>query len=66
MLNYIYEAEAKSKSEAEQLILSTLRLKNSDVKFVTVDAGRSGFFGFTSKKPAIVRAFVEDKNVPIE
>lgn len=66
MLNYIYEAEAKSKSEAEQLILSTLRLENSDVKFVTVDSGRSGFFGLTSKKPAIVRAYVENKDIPIE
>lgn len=67
MLNYIYEAEGKSKSDAENNILTTLRLQAEDVRFETIDSGKSGFFGLTAKKPAIVRAYInEDKKVPAE
>ncbi|MEM7180688.1 MAG: RNA-binding cell elongation regulator Jag/EloR [Spirochaetota bacterium] len=67
MLNYIFEAEGKSKSEAENNILTTLRLQADDVRFETVEAGKSGFFGLTAKKPAVVRAYInENKQVPAE
>ncbi|MCE9501433.1 MAG: KH domain-containing protein [Leptospira sp.] len=66
MLNYIFEAEAKSKSEAEESILKTLRLKDGDLRFETVESGKGGFLGITSKKPAVVRAFAVSKDIPAE
>ena len=66
MLGYIFEAEAKSKSEAEEITLNTLRLTDGDLRFETVDPGKSGFLGLTSKKPAIVRAYVSSKDLPAE
>jgi spoIIIJ-associated protein len=66
MLNYIFEAEAKSKSEAEELALNTLRLEEGDLKFETVDSGKAGFLGLTAKKPALVRAYVSSKDIPAE
>jgi len=66
MLNYIFEAEAKSKSEAEETTLKTLRLEEGDLKFETIESGKSGFLGITSKKPAIVRAYVASKDLPAE
>ncbi len=65
MLNYILEAEGKTKTDAENTILKTLLLESGDVRFETIDAGKSGFFGITQKKPAIVRAYVGDKKIPI-
>lgn len=64
MLNYIYESEGKTKSEAEANISKTLLLEDGDVRFETIDAGKSGFFGITQKKPAIVRAYIGNKKVP--
>ena len=62
-----FEAEAKTKSEAEEITLKAhLRLSEGDLKFETVDPGKSGFLGFTSKKPAIVRAYVSSKDLPAE
>jgi spoIIIJ-associated protein len=66
MLNYIFEAEGKSKSDAEELTLKTLRLEEGDLKFETIEAGKTGFLGITAKKPAIVRAFVSSKDLPAE
>jgi spoIIIJ-associated protein len=66
MLNYIFEQEGKSKSEAEEIALNTLRLSEGDLKFETVDSGKSGFLGLTSKKPALVRGFVSSKDLPAE
>lgn len=66
MDNYIFEAEAKSKSEAEELTLQTLRLQPGDLKFEVVDSGKSGFLGITQKKPAVVRAYVANKDIPSE
>ncbi len=66
MLNYIFETEGKSKSEAEELTLKTLRLEEDDVKFETVDSGKGGFLGITSKKPALVRAFINSTDIPAE
>jgi spoIIIJ-associated protein len=66
MKNYIFEAEAKSKSEAEEITLRTLRLESGDLKFEVVDSGKSGFLGITQKKPAVVRAFVANKDIPSE
>lgn len=66
MLGYIFEAEGKTKSEAEEFTLSTLRLAEGDLKFETVDPGKSGFLGFTAKKPAIVRAYISSKDLPAE
>ncbi len=66
MLNYIFEQEAKSKSEAEELTISTLRLAEGDLKFETVESGKSGFLGLTAKKPAVVRGFVSSKDLPAE
>lgn len=43
MENYIFEAEAKSKSEAEEYTLKTLRLNADEVRFETVDSGKGGF-----------------------
>jgi spoIIIJ-associated protein len=48
MLNYIFEAEAKSKSEAEEATLKTLRLEEGDLKFETIESGKGGFLGITS------------------
>ncbi len=64
--NYIFEAEGKTKSEAEETILKTLRLSEKDVKFELVDSGRGGFLGLTQKKPAVVRAYVISEQVPVE
>lgn len=66
MDNYIFEAEAKTKSEAEDLTLQTLRLQPGDLKFEVVDSGKSGFLGITQKKPAIVRAYVANNDIPSE
>lgn len=66
MLNYIFETEAKSKSEAEEITLKTLRLNDEDVKFEIVDSGKGGFLGITNKKPAIVRAFINSTDIPAE
>lgn len=66
MDNYIFEAEAKSKSEAEELTLQTLRLQPGDLKFEVVESGKSGFLGITQKKPAVVRAYVANKDIPSE
>lgn len=66
MNNYIFEAEAKSKQEAEEITLSTLRLDAGDLRFEVVDSGKSGFLGITQKKPAVVRAFVANKDIPSE
>ena len=57
MLNYIFEVTDKSRSEAEEITLRTLRLDPSDLKFETVESGKGSFFGM-KKKPAAVRAFV--------
>jgi spoIIIJ-associated protein len=66
MDNYIFEAEAKSKSDAEELTLKTLRLTSGDLKFEVVDSGKSGFLGITQKKPAVVRAYVANTDIPAE
>jgi len=66
MNNYIFEAEAKSKSEAEELTMQTLRLQPGDLRFEVVESGKSGFLGITQKKPAIVRAYVQNKDIPSE
>ncbi|EKP13178.1 MULTISPECIES: RNA-binding cell elongation regulator Jag/EloR [Leptospira] len=66
MENYIFEAEAKSKSEAEEYTLKTLRLNADEVRFETVDSGKGGFFGISQKKPAIVRAYVTSRDLPAE
>lgn len=66
MLNYIFESEGKTKSEAEEIALQTLRLTEGEVRFETVDPGKSGFLGLTSKKPAIVRAYTVSKDIPAE
>lgn len=66
MNNYIFEAEAKSKSDAEELTLKTLRLEPGDLKFEVVDSGKSGFLGITQKKPAVVRAYVNNNDIPSE
>ncbi|MCB1178803.1 MAG: Jag N-terminal domain-containing protein [Leptospiraceae bacterium] len=66
MKNYIFEAEGKSKSEAEEYTLKTLRLENSDLKFETIESGKGGFLGITQKKPAVVRAFVASREIPAE
>ena len=47
MENYIFEAEAKSKSEAEELTLKTLRLESGDLRFEVVESSKSGFLGIT-------------------
>jgi spoIIIJ-associated protein len=64
--NYIFEAEAKSKTEAEELILNTLRVEESDVRFEVVESGKGGFLGITQKKPAIVRAYAASKEISAE
>ena len=66
MENYIFEAEAKSKSEAEELTLKTRRLESGDLRFEVVESGKSGFLGITQKKPAVVRAFVTNNDIPSE
>lgn len=66
MDNYIFEAEAKSKSDAEDLTLKTLRLGSGDLKFEVVESGKSGFLGITQKKPAVVRAYVANTDIPAE
>lgn len=66
MNNYIFEAEAKSKSDAEELTLKTLRLEPEDLRFEVVESGKSGFLGITQKKPAIVRAYVANNDIPSE
>lgn len=66
MENYIFEAEAKSKSEAEEYTLKTLRLNSDEVRFETVDSGKGGFFGISQKKPAVVRAYVTSRDLPAE
>lgn len=66
MNNYIFEAEAKSKSDAEELTLKTLRLEPGDLKFEVVESGKSGFLGITQKKPAVVRAYVANNDIPSE
>ena len=65
MLNYIFEASGKSRSEAEEYTLKTLRLNPGDLKFETVDSGKSGFFGL-KKSPAVVRAFINNNDIPSE
>lgn len=64
--NYIFEAEGKNKSEAEELTLRTLRLEENDLRFETIESGKGGFLGITQKKPAVVRAFVVSKEIPAE
>lgn len=49
MNNYIFEAEGKTKSEAEEYSLETLRLQPGDLRFEVVDSGKSGFLGITQK-----------------
>ncbi|MDX1957058.1 MAG: RNA-binding cell elongation regulator Jag/EloR [Leptospiraceae bacterium] len=66
MLNYIFEAEGKTPAEAEETALQTLRLESGDLKFETIESGKSGFLGITQKKPAIVRAYVSSKDIPAE
>lgn len=70
MLNYIYEIEGKTKTEAESMIMNTLRLKENEVKFVAVETpgstGKFSFFGISPKKPVLVRAYAASKDVPIE
>lgn len=66
MLNYIFESEGKSKSEAEEIALKTLRLQDGDLKFEILEAGKTGFLGLTAKKPAVVRAFISSKDLPAE
>ncbi|TGK82157.1 KH domain-containing protein [Leptospira noumeaensis] len=66
MNNYIFEAEGKTKSEAEEYSLETLRLQPGDLRFEVVDSGKSGFLGITQKKPAVVRAFVANNDIPSE
>ncbi len=66
MKNYIFEQEAKTRSEAEEIILRTLRLEPGDLKFEVVESGKSGFLGITQKKPAVVRAYVASKDIPSE
>ena len=65
MLNYIFEVNGKSKSEAEEFTLKTLRLQPGDVKFETAESGGGGFFGI-KKKSSTVRAFVTSKDIPAE
>jgi len=65
MLNYIFETTGKSKSEAEEFIIDTLRLNPGDLKFETVDNGKSGFFGI-KKKSTTVRAYIDSKDIPAE
>jgi spoIIIJ-associated protein len=64
--NYIFEAEGKTKSEAEEKILNTLRLEEKDVRFEVVDSGKGGFLGITQKKPAVIRAYAASKEIPAE
>jgi spoIIIJ-associated protein len=64
--NYIFEAEGKNKSEAEELTLRTLRLEENDLRFETIESGKGGFLGITQKKPAIVRAYAVSKEIPAE
>jgi len=66
MLNYIFEAEGKSKSDAEETTLKLLRLEDGDLRFETIESGKGGFLGITSKKPAVVRAYVASKDLPAE
>lgn len=62
-MNYIYEAEGKTKAEAEQLALAALGLKEADVTFEAVSSGK-GFLGLVNRKPTIVRMFAKDVPVP--
>ncbi len=62
-MNYIYEAEGKTRAEAEQTALSALGLKEDEVTFEAVSSGKS-FLGIVNRKPTIVRMFA--KNVPVE
>lgn len=61
-MNYIFEAEGKTKAEAEQAALAALNLKEEDVTFEAVQSG-GGFLGLVSRKPTIVRMYA--KSVPV-
>lgn len=62
-MNYIYEAEGKTKGEAEQMALAALDVKEDEVTFEAVSSGK-GFLGIVSRKPTIVRMF--SKTVPVD
>jgi spoIIIJ-associated protein len=64
-MNYIYEAEGKNKAEAEQKVLDTLGIKSSDVK-IKVAGPSKGILGFVSKKPVMVRAYLDSAVLPAE
>lgn len=63
MLNYIFEVTGKSRSEAEEYALKTLRLKADDLRFETIESGKAGFF---KKRPITVRAYIASKDIPAE
>ncbi len=63
---YIFESQGKNRAEAEEIALETLGLKSGDVDFETVSPGKSGIFGFGSKKPAVVRVVPVEDRVPVE
>ena len=65
MLNYIFEASGKSKSEAEAYTLKTLRMNEGDLRFETADSGKSGFLGL-KKSPVVLRAFINNNDIPSE
>ena len=64
-MNYIYEAEGKTKQDAEKKALEVLGVSADQVSFKTVTSGK-GFLGIVNKKPAVVRAYVKLDSVPVE
>ena len=63
---YIFESEGKNRAEAEKLALSVLGLKPDEVTLETKEPGKSGIFGFGSKKPTVIRMFPREGQVPVE
>jgi len=63
---YIYESSGKNKAEAEEQALEDLGLDRDEVIFEAVNSGRSGIFGFVSRKPQMVRVFPREGMVSAE
>lgn len=64
-MNYIFEVDGKSKSEAEKLALDILQLEAEDVIF-KADNTKRGFLGFVSKKPSQLRVYIANDNIPTD
>ena len=67
-MNYIYEAEGKNKAEAEKKVLETLGLGEGDIALKTDKNTGGGILGMVSRKPVVVRAYIEGdgENIPVE